>query len=127
MAINVQFTSGKFSARDDNDVAAIGYLVWAYQTGTTTPIPTYSDPECTVANDSPYITLDVRGEAFIYVNAATDFYLTIPTATDVSSPIWESRKVGQQQSDTWSADGVSDGYNNYAVTVTPAPTSIGES
>jgi hypothetical protein len=122
--MNIQFIAGKFFAWDNNGLPAVGYKVWAYESpDTSTPATTYSDQECTVANAWP-VVLDARGEAFIYVNAATDFYFTTPTATDISSPIWTSRKIGEQQAVDLRGDGVRDANNNYVVTISPVPTAL---
>lgn len=94
--MNIQFTAGKFMALDNNGAPYVGAKIWPYLAGTSTPGTSYSDPDCTAANTWP-VVLNARGEASIYVNVGTDFYLTLPTATDISSPIWESQKVGVQQ------------------------------
>src|SRR5512140_1401267 len=123
--MNVQFTAGKFLALDNNGVPYVGAKVWPYLAGTSTPGDSFSDPECTTLNTWP-VVLNARGEAFIYVDISTDFYLTIPTATDISSPIWESRKVGQQQGVPPLLADVTPGttHNQYVATITPIATSI---
>lgn len=118
--MNVQFVSGKFFAWDNNGNPYVGAKVWAYKSPkTSTPIDSYSDPDCTVPNTWP-VVLNVRGEAFIYTNTATDFYLTTPTATDISSPIWVSLSVGAQQAGFIpgaTTPGTTD--NNYVVSAIP--------
>jgi len=123
--VNIQFTSGKFYATDNNGAPAVGYKIWAYKSpDTSTPAVSYSNQECTVANNWP-VVLDSRGEAFIYVKIATDFYFTSPTAVDISSPIWESRKVGAQPVSPiiGSATPVTLN-NNYIVTTVPTVTAL---
>lgn len=121
----VQFIDGKFRTIDNSGYPAVGWKVWAFASpDTSTPAPTYSDVECTVLNTWP-VVLDARGESFIYVNTATDFYLTIPTATDISAPVWESRKVGEQQQNPVIGEATPITLNNnYVVTTTPAVLSL---
>ncbi len=123
--MDIQFVSGKFYAVDNNGAPAVGYKVWAYKSpDTSTPAVSYLDHECTVANSWP-VVLDSRGEAFIYVKIATDFYFTAPTAVDISSPIWISRKIGEQQQNFVTGSATPGTVNNnYVVTTTPAVTAL---
>ena len=123
----VAFTAGKFSALDNSGFPFVGGKVWAYASpDTSTPAPTFSDVECTVLNTWPVI-LDARGEGFIYIKTVTDFYLTIPTAIDISAPIWESRKVGEQQASLVSVSAIPVTLNNnYVANHVPAFTSLSD-
>ena len=116
----VQFLDGKFRTIDNSGFPAVGWKVWAYASpDTSTPAPTYSDAEATVLNPWP-IVLDARGECFIYIRTATDFYLCTPTATNISAPIWTSRKVGEQGSESVSGFATPITLNNnYIVDITP--------
>lgn len=123
--MNVQFL-GKLHLTDNNGNPAVGYQIWPYSPGsTTTPADSYSDPDCTVLNAWP-VVMDVRGEAAIYCNFKTDFYYTIPTATDVSSPIWGPITIGQQEGVAPLLATVAAGTtnNNYVAAVVPPVLSL---
>ena len=125
--MNVMFTAGIFRAEDDNGNPGVGLKLWAFASpDTATPATTYSNFECTAENPWP-IVLNARGEWPVYIKAATDFYLTIPTATGITSPIWESRKVGEQQSTFVSgASTPVTANNNYVVTTIPPVSTLSE-
>jgi hypothetical protein len=53
---------------------AAGYQLYTYQTGTSTPLVTYSDSAATVPNANP-ITLDARGEAIMYLGTQAYRYV----------------------------------------------------
>lgn len=123
----VQFTTGKFTAWTDAGLPAEAYKIWAYLDGTATPAISYSDALCTAANAWP-VVLNARGEASIYVKVSTDFYFTLPTATDISSPIWVSYKVGYQEGLPPLLATITPGttHNNYVGTTTPVAASIAD-
>jgi hypothetical protein len=50
---------------DADGESAVGFLLWTYTTGTSTPEATYTDYGLTAANTNP-IVLDSRGECVIY-------------------------------------------------------------
>lgn len=69
---------------DSNGNPLVGGKLWTYQSGTSTPLATFTTSAGTVANTNPII-LDSRGEALVYLgSSAYRFYLT--DANDV--PIW---------------------------------------
>lgn len=72
---------------DNNGNPLVGGKLWTYESGTTTPTPTWQDFEGDTLNTNPII-LDSRGEciAFLDTTQIYTFYLT--DANDV--PIWNS-------------------------------------
>jgi len=74
---------------DNNGNPAVGYLVYTYQSGTTTPAVTYTDFTGTQRNLNP-IVLDFRGECSIWgpPNVAYTYVFTFPNDTvPPSNPI----------------------------------------
>lgn len=59
----------KFSIEKDDCTPAVGWKVYFYEAGTSTPKDTYSDYTETVANTNPII-LDARGEADVWASGA---------------------------------------------------------
>lgn len=69
---------------DNNGNLLAGGKLYTYETGTTTPLATYTNTALSVANANPII-LDARGEATIYLqDAAYRFLLT----DSVDATIW---------------------------------------
>lgn len=71
---------------------AAGYLLYTYQTGTSTPLATYSDKAGTVPNANP-ITLDARGEAILYLQAKQYRY---ELRDSLGSVVWTRDNVSPQ-------------------------------
>uniref|UniRef100_A0A6M3J1C8 Uncharacterized protein n=1 Tax=viral metagenome TaxID=1070528 RepID=A0A6M3J1C8_9ZZZZ len=73
----------KFQAFDSNGLFLSGGKVYTYESGTTTPLATYSDRELNTANSNP-IVLDSRGECQIFCNELLK--LVLKDSDDI--PIW---------------------------------------
>jgi hypothetical protein len=74
----------RLSFVDSNGNPLVGGKLWTYQSGTSTPLPTYTTSAATTPNTNPII-LDSRGEALVYLGSSPyRFYLT--DANDV--PVW---------------------------------------
>ncbi len=63
----------------------VGYKLYTYKAGTTTPLETYSDETALVAHTNPII-LDSLGEAEIFITEAAKF--TLKDADDVTQQGW---------------------------------------
>lgn len=102
-----------------------GYKIYTYAPGGAIPQNTFSNRNCTVANDNP-ITLDSNGAALVYLNKPTKLKFT--DTADVEIPAWSIDNVGFEARDYLQ------GYlvvaptgttaNSYAATTTPAPTAL---
>jgi len=66
-----------FKAFTSTNDPAVGYKLYTYAAGTTTPLTTYQDEAATVPHTNPII-LDSLGEAEIYLSASAKFTLTDP-------------------------------------------------
>ena len=73
---------------DDGDFG-VGYKLYTYEAGTTTPKAVYTDEDCTVAASNP-VVFDSRGEATIYY--ADEYKFILKTDADVT--IWTVDNVG---------------------------------
>lgn len=73
----------------NNGTLASGYKLYTYESGTTTPLATYTDKAQTTANANPII-LDSRGEAVIYLQSE-NYRFTLKDASDVT--IWTRDNV----------------------------------
>jgi hypothetical protein len=73
----------------NNGTPASGYKLYTYESGTTTPLATYTDKAQTTANANPII-LDSRGEAVIYLQSE-NYRFTLKDASDVT--IWTRDNV----------------------------------
>lgn len=76
-------TYPKFMALDANGDPLNGGLVYTYESGTSTPLTTYSDRALSVANANP-VVLNSRGEAMIYCNQG----MKIVLQDSAASTIW---------------------------------------
>lgn len=89
MAVSVNPVVRVFSA----GVPVSNAKIYVYQTGTTTPVTTYSDGTLSTPNTNPVIT-DVNGEATIYVSASTNlrYYITTSAAVLIKDidPVYPS-------------------------------------
>lgn len=74
---------------DDNGAPGVGYKLYTYEAGTTTPKAVYTDKDCTVAATNP-VVFDSRGEAEIYYADTYKFVLT----TDADATVWTVDNVG---------------------------------
>lgn len=74
---------GKQSFTDNAGNPLVGGKVWTYNSGTSTPRPTYQDAAGLVPNTNPVI-LDARGEATIFWDGV--YTVVLMTASDV--PLW---------------------------------------
>ncbi len=84
-----QLIGGKFSATYPDTITgdvkpAVGYLVYTYVSGTTTPKTTWSDPLLATPNTNP-VVLDSRGEASIFIGTGE---YTIVLKTPGGALIW---------------------------------------
>lgn len=108
-----------FRYEDINGDPGIGYEVYAYDAGTTTPANTYQDRSLTIANTWPII-LDSRGEAIVFVGRATKLLVTIPGG-DPASPLETFDWIGEQYDIFISATSTpGTANNNYLVNTIPA-------
>lgn len=105
---------------------ANGYKIWVRKAGTVdTLTSSWSDSDCTALNSNP-VVLNSVGEASIYVKEAVDLIYTIPTAVDMTTPIWTVYDYGVQ-TNTSIVTGASTPVtvnNNYVFDVVPVFTSI---
>jgi parallel beta-helix repeat protein len=67
----------------------VGYKLYTYEAGTTTPKTVYTDEACTVAASNP-VVFDSRGEAVIYYDDEYKFVLK----TDADVTVWTVDSVG---------------------------------
>lgn len=67
----------------------VGYKLYTYESGTTTPKTVYTDEACTVAAANP-VVFDSRGEATIYY--ADEYKFVLKTDADVT--VWTVDSVG---------------------------------
>lgn len=74
----------KIKEWDNNGDPAVGYKLYTYETGTTTPKPTYTDADGSIPNANP-IVLDSRGEATIYLDGGL---YTFVLKTPAEATIW---------------------------------------
>lgn len=81
----------KIQQFDNNGDPAVGYKLYTYTTGTTTPKATYSDAAGSTPNANPII-LDARGEATVFLTPIDQYRFVLKTAADVT---------------VWTQDGVS--------------------
>lgn len=71
-----QLTNGRFQAFTDSGAFAVGYKLYTYDSGTTTPKATYTDATLAAVNTNP-VVLDARGEAQVWLGlGAYTFVLT---------------------------------------------------
>src|SRR3989304_9427184 len=75
--------SATFVDADGNAVPAVGYKLWTYIAGTTTPKATYTSYSLGAANTNPVI-LDARGEANVWLDGNYKFVLL----TDADVTVW---------------------------------------
>lgn len=100
----VSYISPRFYATTDAGAPAVGYKLYTYLTGTTTPAATYQDAGGVSSNTNPII-LDARGEAVIFLAAATTYRFVLKTSADVT---------------VWTQDSISSAYNIPAASITTA-------
>jgi hypothetical protein len=67
----------------------VGYKLYTYESGTTTPKSVYTNEACTVAASNP-VVFDARGEATIYYDDEYKFVLK----TDADVTVWTVDSVG---------------------------------
>jgi len=79
----------KFVGLDNNANPVSGGKLYTYLAGTTTPQPTYSDVNLTVANANP-VVLDSAGRATVFLSG-TSYKFVLTDANDV--PIWTQDNV----------------------------------
>ena len=79
-------TGTTFRGFSDDGTPLVGGKLYSYVSGTTTPRATYTDSALSVPHSNP-ITLDARGEAEIYLPAASiyTFHLTTSAGATVGS------------------------------------------
>lgn len=70
--------SGYETLEDNAGASVPGGLVWTYQAGTTTPLPTYTDTTLTVVNTNP-IVCDAAGRWAAWVPIGTSYKLVFET------------------------------------------------
>lgn len=63
-----QLINGRFQAFTDTGSFAVGYQLYTYDSGTTTPKATYTDATLTSVNANP-VVLDARGEAQVWLGS----------------------------------------------------------
>ena len=73
--------TGKFQVFDVNGDPGSGFLVYTYQTGTSTPKATYTDATGNSANTNP-VVCDARGEANIWILTDGNYRFKVHTAAD---------------------------------------------
>jgi hypothetical protein len=88
MAVSLGFP--RFQAFTDAGDPAVGWKLYTYAAGTTTPIATYTTAAGTTPNANP-VVLNARGEATIYFTAGTAYKLVLKTAADVT--VWTEDNV----------------------------------
>lgn len=79
-------------------VPAAGYRLWSFVTGGSTPTDTYTTSALTSPTQTggtQGLALDsggmiASGEIFLDPAVIYDFYLTLPAATNVNSPVWSA-------------------------------------
>lgn len=92
-----QLINGRFQAFTDAGAFAVGYQLYTYDSGTTTPKATYTDATLSSVNTNP-VVLDARGEAQVWLGSgAYTFVLTDASGVTV-----------------WTVDGVIDTANSLA-------------
>lgn len=79
----------KFIGLDNNANPVSGGKLYTYVAGTTTPQPTYSDVNLTVANANP-VVLDSAGRATVFLSGSS-YKFVLTDANDV--PIWTQDNV----------------------------------
>lgn len=79
------FSASPFEVNADG-VPMAGAQLFTYITGTTTPLPTYSNPACTIANPNPLIA-DANGRfGSVWLTAATAYKVQLYTAATPDNP-----------------------------------------
>lgn len=63
-----QLINGRFQAFTDAGAFAVGYKLYTYDSGTTTPKATYTDATLSSVNTNP-VVLDARGEAQVWLGS----------------------------------------------------------
>lgn len=71
----------KFFLIDNNGDPAVGWKIYTYEAGTTTPKATYTDAAAGTSNTNP-VVLDARGEADIWFDGT--YNITVTDASDVT-------------------------------------------
>jgi len=72
---------------DNNGNPLVGGKLWTYESGTTTPTPTWQDFEGNTLNTNPII-LDSRGECLCFLDTTQIYTFYLTDENDV--PIWNS-------------------------------------
>jgi hypothetical protein len=78
-----------YETLEDNSGASVpGGLVWTYQAGTTTPVPTYTDRSLTVVNTNPIVCDGAgRWSAWGPANVVYKFVFEGPATPPAHGPI----------------------------------------
>lgn len=123
----VRITYPKFKAWTDQDLFAVGYEVYAYLAGTSTPANTYPDRNCTPGAENAWpVILDAVGEADLYTKQNLKLVLTVPGG-DPATPVWSVDYVSEMQTQTYMVSGEDSpggSTNLYAMDLSGAYTSI---
>lgn len=69
----------RFKFFDNSGNPAVGYLLYTYASGTTTPVTTWQDQGLGSANTNP-ITLDANGECLLWLDPAQEYTFVLKTA-----------------------------------------------
>lgn len=69
----------RFKFFDNSGNPAVGYLLYTYASGTTTPVTTWQDQGLGSANSNP-ITLDANGECLLWLDQAQEYTFVLKTA-----------------------------------------------
>lgn len=89
-----QLTNGRFQAFTDAGAFAVGYMLYTYDSGTTTPKATYTDATLSSINTNP-IVLDARGEAQVWLESGA-YTFVLKDTSDVT--VWTVDGVVDPQS-----------------------------
>ncbi len=80
-----RFKYPKFNALSNDGNPLSGGKLYSYAAGTTTPLPTYADPEGLTLNPNPII-LNSRGDASIFLDSTKTYKFVLKDSNDVE--IW---------------------------------------
>lgn len=94
-----QLINGRFQAFTDAGAFAVGYQLYTYDSGTTTPKATYTDATLASVNTNP-VVLDARGEAQVWLGPGA-YTLVLKDASGVT--VWTVDGVVDVQSATETA------------------------
>lgn len=92
--MGVNLSSPVIQVFDDDGNPGVGYRLYSYEVGTTTPKALYTDKDCTVAASNP-VVMDSRGEATVFMEGT--YKLVMQDAT--GSVVWTVAEVGEDSSE----------------------------